>query len=431
MKSGWYVLGLTGCLTVLNPTPVIAASAWQKAQAAADQQQWAEAQLQLEIRLRQQPKHEEARFLLARVLAWQAKYEQSVSLYKTLLHDRPNNADYLLGLAQVHFWQNRPHEAIPLLNRALKNAPKYQAVWELLVRCLYAADEHGSAEKIQRQAAQRFPKGDWQRLTPPAIVAAPSPVIAAKPPAQAPTTVSVAQPTPVALSPYGNTVEVGGSFEKLDNNFASWNSAYFGAAHSFGQRSSIYGRLSQAQRFDMQDVSIMAGLTHPVSERWTLTIETDESPTYHFLPQWSLQGSAHYKMDYGFGAMFGFRRAGYREQENNTGNIGLERYWGNFRFSYTLYISQLQTSPDTTFSHLGQAAYYYGDRDYVGIAVGSGQQAVRLSPERLANADTESYALQGQHWLTPEWALVYEAGLNVQGASYTRRGASLGLRYAF
>lgn len=228
-----------------------------------------------------------------------------------------------------------------------------------------------------------------------------------------------------------NNLEVGGSYEKLDNRYDSWNSAYFGGAHYFSKRSSVYGRMTQSDRFNMQDISLLAGLTYPVSERWTFSLETDDSPTYQFLPQWSLQGSAHYKMDYGFGALFSFRHASYREQYNDTGSVGLERYWGNFRFAYTLYISQLQAAPEPTFSHLGQASYFYSENDYVGIAISGGQSAVRLDPSRISNADVSSYSLLGRHNLTPEWALVYELSLNLQGTSYTRRGASFGLRYAF
>lgn len=429
MTSRAYAIFLTGCLTILHSAPGIAANAWQKAQTAADQQRWSEAQIQLETWLKQRPKHEEARFLLARVLSWQAKYAESVSLYSDLLRNRPNNADYLLSLAQVYFWQNHPQNAIPLLNRALKSAPKYQAVWELLVRSLYAADQRIAAEKIQRQAAKRFPDKDWQRLTPEPVITPTS--TETMPAVKAAATEKEAPALPPPMIEYKNIVEVGGSYEKLDNNFASWNSAYFGGTHHFAQRSNVYGRATQADRFDMQDVSIMAGLTHPVSERWTLSIETDESPTYQFLPKWSLLGSAHYKMDDGFGAMFSFRRASYREQHNDIGSISLERYWGDFRLAYTLYISQLQDSPDPTFSHLGQVSYYYNDRDYIGFAIGGGQSAVSLAPGRIANADTATYSLQGQHWLTPEWALVYDISLNEQGTSYTRRGAGFGLRYAF
>ncbi|MCK9394412.1 MAG: YaiO family outer membrane beta-barrel protein [Methylobacter sp.] len=403
------------CLVALLSAPAAADNALQNAQAAVNMKQWGDAETQLKTWLGQRPQDSEARFLLARVLAWQTKYEESVGQYTALLRIEPDNADYLLGLGQVYFWQSRPREAIPFLKRAQKSAPHYAEVWKLLIRCLYAADEWREAENIQRQAAQRFPDGDWQRLTP-------------ESPIMQPPTGSIPQPP---TSGRNTILDVGGSYEKLDRQYDSWNSAYLGASHRFGDRRNLYGRATQVDRFALQDASVMAGFTLPVSERWTFGLETDESPTNLFLPRWSLLGSAHYKMDYGFGALFSFRHISYRAENNEIGTVGLERYWGNWRLAYTLYVSQLEAASAATFSHLGTAAYYYGDHDYIGVSISNGQEVVRLDPSRLANADTESYSLQGQHWLTPAWAVVYDVSLNLQGTSYTRRGAVFGLRYAF
>lgn len=397
-------------------SPVLGANeaVLQKAVAAADQKQWDEAEAYLRMWLRDHSEHEEALFLLARVLSWQEKFAESIDVYETLLRKSPGNADYLLGMAQVRFWQNLPDQAASLLYQAVKKAPHYQAVWELLVRSLYASGDSARAEKTQREAAILFPHVNWQQFSPP-------------PPAEKLAATSIPVPTQSAHSNF----ETGGSYENLDRNFASWNSAYIGGFRSFGPRSNIYGRASQVQRFDMQDVAIMGGLTRPLTERWTLGVEADYNPAHHFLPQWALQGSAHFRMDHGFGALFNFRHAGYSLLDTDTGSIGLERYWGNFRIAYTLYISQLQSAPEPTFSHLGQIAYFYSDRNQVGIAIGGGQQVMLLGPGRLLNADVESYALLGQHWVTQKWALVYDISLNVQGTAYTRYGATFGIRYAF
>lgn len=410
MNRKWCAIVLIACLATANPALGDATSVWQKATALADKKQWEEARMQLDILLQEQPDHEEALFLLARILSWQGRYDQSVATYKTLLHKYPDNADYLLGLAQVHFWRDLPHQAIPLLNQAVKIAPQYQAIWELLIRNFYAVNERELAEKTQREAAALFPHANWQQFSPPPVTE---------------------RTASLPVQSTHSNFETGGSYENLDRNFASWNSTYIGGFRSFGQRSNIYGRASQVQRFDMQDVAIVAGLTRPLTERWTLGLEADYNPAHHFLPQWALQGSAHYKMDYGFGALFNFRHAGYSLLDTDTGSVGLERYWGDFRIAYTLYISQLQFAPEPTFSHLGQIAYFYGDRDQIGIAIGGGQQVMLLGPGRLINADVESYALHGQHWVTPKWALVYDISLNVQGTAYTRYGATFGVRYAF
>ncbi|MCK9397792.1 MAG: tetratricopeptide repeat protein, partial [Methylobacter sp.] len=135
MRSKFAATIFMVCLIGLLPAPAAADNAWQNAQASVDMKQWGDAETQLKTWLGQRPQDSEARFLLARVLAWQAKYEESVGQYTFLLRLEPNNADYLLGLGQVYFWQNRPRVAIPFLKRAQKSAPHYAEVWKLLIRC--------------------------------------------------------------------------------------------------------------------------------------------------------------------------------------------------------------------------------------------------------------------------------------------------------
>lgn len=44
---------------------------------------------------------QEARFLLARVLAWQGKHTEALEQYQRLLEQAPGNADYLAGRAML------------------------------------------------------------------------------------------------------------------------------------------------------------------------------------------------------------------------------------------------------------------------------------------------------------------------------------------
>jgi cytochrome c-type biogenesis protein CcmH/NrfG len=47
------------------------------------------------------PEDQEARFLLARVLAWQEKHTEALTQYDHLLKNDPNNGDYLAGRAML------------------------------------------------------------------------------------------------------------------------------------------------------------------------------------------------------------------------------------------------------------------------------------------------------------------------------------------
>mgnify|MGYP003423145994 CR=1 FL=1 len=47
------------------------------------------------------PEDQEARFLLARVLAWQEKHAEALEQYERLLGTEPDNGDYLKGKAML------------------------------------------------------------------------------------------------------------------------------------------------------------------------------------------------------------------------------------------------------------------------------------------------------------------------------------------
>ncbi len=47
------------------------------------------------------PEDQEARFLLARVLAWQGKHAEALEQYERLLEKEPDNGDYLTGRAML------------------------------------------------------------------------------------------------------------------------------------------------------------------------------------------------------------------------------------------------------------------------------------------------------------------------------------------
>jgi tetratricopeptide (TPR) repeat protein len=66
--------------------------------------------LQAELALR--PENDEARTLLARVLSWQGRYDQSLSEYGRLLEKNPGDAQLRADRARVLAWSGRHEEAI-------------------------------------------------------------------------------------------------------------------------------------------------------------------------------------------------------------------------------------------------------------------------------------------------------------------------------
>ncbi len=225
--------------------------------------------------------------------------------------------------------------------------------------------------------------------------------------------------------------EVGFSHYALTNGYASWDSTYLDAAHRFGERQAIYGELRETRRFNLNDREVSGGYYHPLGETWTALIETSLSPEHRVLPQDSLFGQLQKAFDGGWDVQAGLRRTQYTLAATDLMVLTGERYWGNYRGAYTLYLAKLQGS-GTAPSHMAQLSYYYAARSYLTLALSQGRQAESLGAGLgVLLLDVTTASLSGRYWLSSAWGLSYEVLTERQGNLYSRRGARLGIRYAF
>jgi cytochrome c-type biogenesis protein CcmH/NrfG len=111
---------------------------------------------------------QEARFLLARVLAWQDKRVEALGEYGRLLDDAPDNSDYLLGKALVLVRGGQARSALPLLRKARRLSPYNEQIWRLQIEALRVA----GGKKRQQQA--RLILDEIQRRFSPARRTSPS-----------------------------------------------------------------------------------------------------------------------------------------------------------------------------------------------------------------------------------------------------------------
>ena len=71
---------------------------------------------------------------LANNLAREGYYNESITLYRSILDDSPNDVDMLLGLGLVLGWSGDYGSAISILNKAAELAPEYADVWAAISR---------------------------------------------------------------------------------------------------------------------------------------------------------------------------------------------------------------------------------------------------------------------------------------------------------
>lgn len=228
-----------------------------------------------------------------------------------------------------------------------------------------------------------------------------------------------------------NQVEVGVSHDALDNGYANWDSRYVAGSHRFGKRHAVYGELRQAQRFNLSDREVSAGYYHPLSETWTALVGASASPDHHVLPKDSLFLQLQKTLDAGWNVQGEWRHTQYTAVSTDLMALAAERYWGNFRAAYKLYLGKLPGAGAAP-SHSGQLSYYYGDRDYTTLGFSKGRQVESLGAGLgVLTTKVISTSLSGHHWLYPAWGFSYEVIVEHQGDLYLRRGARVGILHSF
>lgn len=373
--------------------------------------QYREAAQQLRSYLDEIPNDLDARHLLASTLAWGKEFNASRTQYRTLLLMQPENTDYLEGAANVELWSGHPNQAIPLLERGIKKAPLNLSLRRNYIRALEDNLEFDRAASERSNAQKAFPNESWM------------------------VTETQRSPEPSLQHLPGTMVLFGGSYEALNHGYASWSSTDLAMVHRPNDTQTFTGGLSEVNRYGLTDAELKLAFSQRLDTRWIAGIETNDSPTNHFLPIWSVRGTLQYLFDDGWSMEVGYRRSAYRVDTTNIGTINIEKYLGEFRLGYTLFISHIDGTSNVVTSSLGSASYYYADRSYFGVMIGQGTQPIVngpvTSPNNIVYSNTQTYIVRGEHWLDQNWALAYDAGVNIQGNYYTRYGFNLGVRYAF
>jgi len=224
-------------------------------------------------------------------------------------------------------------------------------------------------------------------------------------------------------------IEAAFTYESLTNNAADWRSAYFEILKKFDPRTALYGSFRQTQRFSLSDQEFLAGIYYPLAADLSLFSDVSMSPSHHLLPQWAAVAELQKGFAGGWVLHAAYRHIEFENAPTNLGYFLAERYWGEFRASYTLYVSHLRGST-TTLSHRITGSWYYEENNALNVSFSLGDEAENVGPPRgVLTSRVAAYSVFGRHWLTDAWACTYELLILQQADFYTRRGIRLGIRY--
>lgn len=239
-------------------------------------------------------------------------------------------------------------------------------------------------------------------------------------------------PLPVLaqVDPPRTALEIGGSDETLSNNLPDWRSRYLLVEHRRPERQVFYGGWRDTERYRLRDSEVHGGAWLPLSPTLQLQIEAGSSGSHRVLARnYGLLG-LQFEPAPGWGVSGGWRRSAYDAGNTRVVHLGAERYLGNERFAWTVFAG----GPDgaaTASSHRLQWNHYYGERDWIAVALASGRETEHGAAGRFVTSRVSNATLTGRHHLGRDWSLVWEASRQRQGDLYTRGGLRLGLRHEF
>lgn len=358
------------------------------------------------------PQESEAIFASTRRLAWSGRYEEAERDYLALIEDCPSNSDYLLGLGDVRFWKGELELAKDAYQKALLISPERRDVIEGLARIYKEKGDVPSIKTLLKHSENHLASKPHEEVI--NYVAS----------------LDYAVDTESFSRQKLWEAEVGGGYEYLNHGYRDWSSSYVGIRRSEPNRV-VYGRVAELNRFGLTDAALTLGAAQKFLERWTASLETYDSPTGHFIPQWSLLGGLRYQTDWPLGIEVGYRHSSYRNITNEIGTIGADGYLRQLRVAPTLYMSQLQGVGGLKFSGLLDVSWYFGDRSNIGVMLGYGTQPIILAPGIYRNDQVQTYLVKGLYEISGPLAIYFDGGVIVQGQSYIRSGANVGIKCQF
>ena len=219
--------------------------------------------------------------------------------------------------------------------------------------------------------------------------------------------------------------------ESLSNGYGSWRSASINFVHKFSRRKALYGRYSETERFRRRDREVQIGIYQPLSDKWTLLLEGNASPTHKVLPKWSAMAQIERTIDKTWIVKGGYRRTNLNTAKANIAKTEVEKYWGNNRAAYALSVNNLEnvgTSP----SHRIQYSRYYGERvNSFNVSTAFGRELESLGELGTLQSNIKNLSVSGRHWFKRSLGFSYGFTLHKQGDLYNRQGFNIGLRYKF
>jgi len=376
---------------------IIATSAegqeWQAAIRAGD---FDRARTALERALKSQPDDAALRYELARVLGLLGSTEAALAEFDALLERDPENADYLLGRAQMLARLERDAPALETTERALRLAPDYEDIWELRLRLAERAADAAATAALRSDIAARFPDASWWR----------------RPPA------------PIE---HIRWVSMAWGEEQLSNGAPDWSQQSVRLDWNTPAGASFYGDLSRAERFARADSSLSVGGAWQALPQWRIGAGLTATTDAEFQPPRDLSIEAQRPWSDGWGTQFQYRRREYPAATVASYSVTGDKYFSDYRIAYRLDYSHLFGAASST-GHSLIFGWYPSEKRSLGVTLGAGEEIETIGLDQLLRTRVSGVTINGRETLSSRLALRWWLGTHRQGDFYRRHYGGLSVR---
>lgn len=239
-----------------------------------------------------------------------------------------------------------------------------------------------------------------------------------------------ARPVVFDAAPY---IEIGSSFDQLTNNYANWSSQYLNLSLPLQENGLVNIQAQNVQRFSMVDQELDVSYAYPL-KYGVVNIEGGYSANPNFLPQTSVGVGWNGKLPQNFGYIIAANQKQYSQSYANAStnlyNLGLEKYWGQFRFAYVGMISSINRDQGS-FASKVQAQWISDTNNRLGLTYAQGMEPTVVALNNLSSIQFQYIQLDGLYWVTKTVGITSAIWHGKEGSYYQRNGGQLGLRVSF
>lgn len=232
-----------------------------------------------------------------------------------------------------------------------------------------------------------------------------------------------------ARAPWELRVE--GAHESLDHGYDNWREALAQLAWRPAPGQAFIAGARATERFGLRDRELIAAAYFPLVPKGpTLHLEATGSSTHRVLPRSTVLAELAMPLGEGWVAGGGLKSARYSASDVRTAIATVEKYRGDWRYAYTLYLAKPDGGAWSP-THRLAASWSPSELTQAGISASRGREVENVPPQGLLASDVRNVTLTAGFEVAPRWGLVLEWAWHQQGDLYTRRSLRLGTRFLF